>query len=364
VDLDALYDPNPAVFSARVDRMVRNVRSIGATDVFLQACSDADGDGHLKAAWFTNHQVFVRADIWSMVAERLSQQRLKVWARVPTMNLTWVWQQRPEWRISGSSQAASPSTHDAAVERARAAWPTRLAPDLPEVRRAAIDFVTDLAVYAPIEGVLFDDDAFMAPDERLALSRNANAAQRADAIEELLADCRQAVLDWRPLCAFARNVPAAVVEVTGTHAGFAQNFDTIVRQDGLAVVMAYPWSTGHGAQAARWVESLGRRAVRRAQAARPVATAAMPDAIGERASRRALPVLLKLQTVDWRPVARFPTARSWTWSARSAAPAWRTRASIRSAASSPTRRRGCSTSRPRLPWPEMRPRRGSRVAAG
>ncbi len=304
IDLDDLYDARPAVFSARVDRLVRRVSELGATHAFIEACSDPAGDGRFTAAWFTNHQVFTRADVWGMVAAKLAQARLHVWARIPTMNLTWVRQRHPEWRIV-ESRTAAPARGprpgaDAFVASAVAAWPTRLSPDLPDVRRAAIDFVTDLAVYTPIEGVLFDDDAFMAPGERLAVSRSMDPQARADTIEALLAACRGAVRAWRPDCEFGRSVPAPVVEADGVHAGLSQDFGRIARDDGLVVVMAYAWAAGHGADASAWVGRLGRRAVTRWNAARGAAQTTLPPAA---------PVL-ELQTYDgsgdrWIPAARL-----------------------------------------------------------
>jgi hypothetical protein len=64
----------------------------------------------------------------------------------------------PEWRIPWSGPRR---------RRAAAPWYFRVSPNLPESRRAAIDFYTDLAVYLPINGILFDDDAYMLEDEEL-----------------------------------------------------------------------------------------------------------------------------------------------------------------------------------------------------
>ncbi|HUK62606.1 MAG TPA: polysaccharide deacetylase family protein, partial [Dongiaceae bacterium] len=99
VDLDDVYSPDPNVFRDRLDLLVKRVHALGATHVFLSVCSDTAADGRQLASWCMNHQVRVRADVWSMVAFKLAQARIKVWARVPSMNLPWVWQQHPEWRI-------------------------------------------------------------------------------------------------------------------------------------------------------------------------------------------------------------------------------------------------------------------------
>ncbi len=274
VDLDDVYSPDPSVFDDRVDRLVKRVRALGATHVLLSVCSDTARDGRLSSAWCMNHQVGVRADVWSMVAFRLAQARVKVWARVPTLNLTWVWQQHPEWRICSSGSRGTPRSNAANGAPSLASeWPTRLSPDLPEAQRAAIDFLTDLAVYAPLDGVVFDRDAAMAGDERLTFERAARPRDKAEAIDGLLGHCRDAVRAWRPECRFGRIVDAAVVEVSGVHPGLAQDYARIVRDQDVTIVAADPARTGHDSDAARWVERVGRRAVDRAKPSRNDPTA-------------------------------------------------------------------------------------------
>src|SRR5207244_34379 len=120
-----------------------------------------------------------------------------------------------EWRIPYREGTVPAEPHP---------WYYRVSPNLPEVRRAAIDFYTDMAVYLPIEGILFDDDAYLLRGESLNGSMNSNPSAKAAAIETLLDDCRNAVRVWRPGCRFARNIYAPVVERNGLHPGFSQDF--------------------------------------------------------------------------------------------------------------------------------------------
>ena len=76
VDLDDVYSRSPREFDARVNQLVARVRALGANNVFLSVCSDSTASGHLAASWCMNHQLQVRADVWSMVASRLSQARI------------------------------------------------------------------------------------------------------------------------------------------------------------------------------------------------------------------------------------------------------------------------------------------------
>ena len=278
VDLDDVYDPDPEVFRRKVDKLVEKVQGLGATHVFLQACPDPDGSGFFRAAWFQNHQVPVRADTWSMAAHKFLRKGIRVWIRAPSMNLTWEWEKHPDWRIpfrkKKDGKLATP-------------WYFRLSPDLEGARRAAIDFFTDMAVYLPIQGVLFDDDAYMLRNERLRGSGVSTPEAKSEAMREFLEQIKSAVLAWRPNCVFGRNIYARPMERDGVHPDFSQDFEQYLRDYDLTVVMAYARMEGHEKDAAEWVESLARRAIRKW----------IPPKGRE---SEAPPVMLKFQAYDWK----------------------------------------------------------------
>jgi len=276
-DLDAVYDPDPDIFRRRLDRLRERILRIGATDVFLQACPDPDGDGIFRSAWFMNHQVPVRADIWSMAAHILSRKGLRVWIRAPVMNLAWEWEKHPEWRIPFEEGRA---------EGGRRPWYRRLSPDLAGARRAAVDFYSDIAVYLPVHGILFDDDAFLLEGERLAGSGERSPEGKSAAVREWIEEVKAAVLAWRPGSLFARNLYVPAMEVDGVHRGFSQDFDQYLADYDLTVVMAYDRMEGHREDREAWVESLARRAIRSWVPLR-----------GQESE--APPVLFKLQAYDW-----------------------------------------------------------------
>ena len=277
VDLDGVYDPDPEVFSRKVDRMVEKVRGLGATHVFLQACPDPHGSAFFREAWFENHQVPVRADIWSMVANRCSHAGLRVWIRAPSMNLSWEWAKHADWRIPFRRKKGG---------KEFTPWYFRLSPDIPEARAAAVDFFTDIAVYLPIEGVLFDDDAYMLAGERLKGSRSSSAREKSEAMRGLIEEIKAAVLAWRPECLFARNLYAPAVEKDGAHPDFSQDLEQFLRDYDLTVVMAYARMEGRRKDADRWVESMARKVVKRWS----------PPKGRE---LEAPPVMFKLQAYDW-----------------------------------------------------------------
>jgi biofilm PGA synthesis lipoprotein PgaB len=273
VDLDAVWDPDEAVFRARLDQVVTRVKALGVGAVILPVCPGPNGEGRLLRAYAMNHQLPVLADVWSMAAAKFAAAGLRVWVRAPVMNLTWAWLQHPEWRIRGDAR------------HAKTRWGTRLSPDLPGVRTAAADFMADLAVYLPIDGVLFDDDAMMLPGERLALDAGASAAAKSAAIRGLVEACRQSVTAWRPDCRFARCLSADVLNHAGVDAGHAQALGDGLAHDELIVIA--PGGEGNPGErvTVRSVERLARRAV---AAARSAGEAGPP------------PVMLLLPTYDAR----------------------------------------------------------------
>ncbi|OGF18255.1 MAG: hypothetical protein A2W00_15385 [Candidatus Eisenbacteria bacterium RBG_16_71_46] len=250
VEPDSLYDPDDAVFREKVDQVVARARRIGATHVFLGGMAGPDSAGRPRATYFMNHQAPIRADIWSMVAAKLSHAALKVWIRAPVLDLDWALERHPEWRAARGAG------------RGAAAGRRRLSPELPEVRGAAVDFFTDIAVYLPIDGVLFDDDASLAAGESLAGGAG-GAGAKAVAIDALLEEVRSGVRAWRPECVFGRRVGAAVAQRRGVHPDRAQDFERVLRDGDLAVVMLDPPALGHGEQGVRAVGALARAVLAR-----------------------------------------------------------------------------------------------------
>lgn len=271
VDLDPIFDTDETRFRRNLEAVVARVRSAGATHVILQACPDLKGDARFREAWFMNHQIPVKADIWSMAAAKLHHAGLKVWVRAPVLNLPWVWKQHRDWRIKRRRS----------IRPRNKPWYFRISPDLPEARRAALDFYADLAVYLPIDGVLFDDDAYMLPNEALRQSGVTDSSAKSDAMREMIEEIMRTVRAWRPLAKFGRNIYAPAVEHQGVYPMFSQDLDQYLRDYDLTVVMAYAHMEGHGDDAPRWIHRLVGKTLQRWTRGGPA------------------PVLFKLQAYDW-----------------------------------------------------------------
>lgn len=287
-DLDAVYDPDPAIFRGRVNRLVDKIRAAGANTVFLQALADPDGDSHYREAYFMNHQLPVRADIWSMVAHKFRHAGIRVWVRAPVMNLSWEWERHPEWRIP-----FHPKRPAAAPEP----WYFRVSPDHPKARQAALDFISDIAVYLPVEGILFDDDAYLGEGERLRGDHPSTPGAKSEAIRNLIEEVKAAVLAWRPNSGFGRNLYAPVAERDGVHPKFSQDLSQFLSDYDLTVVMAYARMEGHEKDAAAWTRKLAGR----------VGQKAGPYAVRDGGLP---PVMLKFQTYDWKKKEWVPPSET------------------------------------------------------
>jgi len=262
-DLDAVYDPAPAIFRGRVDRLVEKIRAAGANTVFLQGLADPTGEDFFREAYFMNHQLPVRADIWSMVALKFRHAGIHVWLRAPVKNLSWVRERHPE------------------------------------ARQAALDFFSDIAVYLPIDGILFDDDAYMAEGERLRGNRPSTPGAKSEAIRNLIEEVKAAVLAWRPSTAFGRSLYAPVAERDGVHPDFSRDLSQFLSDYDLTVVVAYARMEGHEKDSATWTRKLAERVGRKADgyALRP---GGLP------------PVMLKFQLYDWKKKEWVPPSETAT----------------------------------------------------
>jgi len=233
LDLDSVFDRDEATLRANVDRMIAEARRLGANLVVLQGFADPQADGRLRESWFVNHQVPAKADLWSMVAEKLHHAGLKVWMRAPTMSRAWDWERHPEWRIPREDEKGAPLPPRG----------FRLSPDIPAVRQAALDLYTDIAVYLPIDGVLFDDDLFLKPEERLAESGAGDPGAKSEAMRELTAGVMRAVRAWRPNAKFGRTIDALAVAGDGPNRDVAQDLGMFLRTYDLTVVAIPPIDT-------------------------------------------------------------------------------------------------------------------------
>lgn len=156
VDLDYVYDPDPAQQERNVGRLVQRIYDMQINTVFLQAFADPDGTGLAREVYFPNRQLPMRADLFNRVSWQLrTRAHVRVFAWMPvlafdfgnTMTGVLAWNPR-----TGTAEA-DPKAY------------RRVSPFDAAARAKVLMMYDDLARSAPFEGLLFHDDATLSDFE-------------------------------------------------------------------------------------------------------------------------------------------------------------------------------------------------------
>lgn len=255
VDLDYVYDPNPAQQTKNIDTLVQRVYDMKVSHVFLQAFSDPLGDGNIKSLYFPNRWLPMRADLFNFVAWQLrTRADVKVFAWLPV--------------LSFDLNASLPRVEswDSASGRSRRANSPylRLSPWNRQVRHQIVDIYEDLSRHAVFDGILFHDDALLTdfedagPDAMSAyrqagfqgniddFHRNPATLQswtrfKSRTLIDFTSTLTSAVRNIRgPQIKTARNIFALPILEPESEAWFAQNLDDFLAAYDWTVPMAMP----------------------------------------------------------------------------------------------------------------------------
>jgi biofilm PGA synthesis lipoprotein PgaB len=293
VDIDYIFDHDPAQQKRNLDMLVDRVAASGATMVYLQAYSDPDGDGNADALYFPNRHLPMKADLFGYIAAQLKNRAgVKVYAWMPMMafkaELPADWYVK-EWR-------------DGKVQPAQHIY-TRLSPFNPAARRWVGDLYEDLAKHAAFDGLLFHDDGILSdyedaspaalayghkhwglpvsvaelratPASRLQWARDKDEMM-AGFTDELTARARL----WRSYIKTARNIYSRPILQPDAEEWYAQSLPVFLKHYDYVAVEAMP-AMEEAADADAWLKRL------------VAAVAAHPGAIDK--------TVFELQSVDWR----------------------------------------------------------------
>ncbi|SAD29581.1 outer membrane N-deacetylase [Enterobacter cloacae] len=233
VDLDYVYDPDPAQQTQNINRLIQRVYDMKISHVFLQAFADPQGDGRIKALYFPNRQLPVRADLFNFVSWQLQTRAgVKVFAWMPVLSfdldpaLPRV--QRRDRQTGRLSDATEPYI--------------RLSPRNPQVRQQVTDIYEDLARYASFNGILFHDDAVLTDvDDGGQDAAQNTTRQKSQLLIGFTHALSLAVKHIRgPQIKTARNMFALPILQPESEAWFAQNLDDFLAEYDWTVPMAMP----------------------------------------------------------------------------------------------------------------------------
>jgi biofilm PGA synthesis lipoprotein PgaB len=255
----------------------------------------------------------MKADLFGHVARALRLHGIRVYAWMPTLSV--VFADRRETESLRVRRFASKG-------RAGSTAPTRgsylrLSPFSDAAREKVALLYEDLAINAPLSGILFQDDAYLDEDEdyspaaraalELAVGRPSAAAPSTLSAAERrvwtslktqkLIDWTQALMTavhrYRPFAKAARTLYAPVLIEPESETWFAQNYQQSLAAYDEVVVLAYPLME-NADDATAWLRSL-------VQAAR-------------RDPRGLDKTVFKVQTVDWKNGGRcVPTGAVRDW---------------------------------------------------
>lgn len=272
VDLDYVYDPDPAQLERNIGALVQRIADLQINTVFLQAFADPDGSGLIKSVYFPNRHLPMRANLFNRVAWQLiTRSAVKVFAWMPVLSFDLT-------PSIARVQRWDPQTHSASVDPRQY---QRLSPFDPEARKQIADIYEDLARSSNFSGILFHDDALLSDFEdvsppALAAYRQAGlpdtaAALRADpatlqrwtrfksqyliaftnTLTELVRNIRG------PQIQTARNIYAQPILEPQSETWFAQNLDDFLGTYDWTVPMAMPFMEGIPKnQADAWLDKL------------------------------------------------------------------------------------------------------------
>jgi len=156
VDLDNVYDPDPAQQDINLGKLVQRIADLGANTVFLQAFADPKGDGLVHSLYFPNRHLPVRADIFNRVAWQLrTRANVKVFAWMPVLSfgLDSKLPRVTRWDPKTGISSVDPDQYQ------------RLSPFDPEVRRIIGEIYEDVARLTSVNGILYHDDAVLSDFE-------------------------------------------------------------------------------------------------------------------------------------------------------------------------------------------------------
>lgn len=289
LDLDSIYDPDKRQLEANISAAVDRISSTGVNTVYLQAFVDDKGDGKIQQVYFMNSVAPVKADVFSHVVQRLRNARVRVYAWIPSLTGQWLLRDHPEDIVIAYNEKGK-------------GWYDRATPFSPRVREELKVMARELAMYAPVNGVMFQDDLYLndyedfSPVAKQAFRKRFGKELTPEALgdpaikatwtkmkTEALTEISQGMMDamrsFQPNFRSARNIYAEAVINPKAVDWFAQDFQEYLKTYDYTVIMAYPYMEKQSNRTVVWLQEL--------------ADAALKD------KANAEKIVFKLQNYDW-----------------------------------------------------------------
>jgi biofilm PGA synthesis lipoprotein PgaB len=258
VDLDYVYDPDPAQQERNLGHLLDRIAAMGVNAVYLQAFSDPDGNGSADAVYFPSRRMPMRADLFNRVAWQIR-------TRTPVKRL-YAWMPLLAWELPKGDPAAQDQVVTLAgdrTDRVNMGY-HRLSPFSPRAREAIRELYQDLARSAAFDGLLFHDDATLSDYEDASpaalaqyrawgLPGSVEEIRRSDdllgrwtilkinAIDDLAMETAAVVRAQQPALVVARNLYARVALNPKAEVWYSQALDNSIARYDFTAIMAMPY---------------------------------------------------------------------------------------------------------------------------
>ena len=269
VDLDYVYDDDPAQVARNLDYLIERIHHLQITDVYLQAFVDIEADGEARELYFPNRHLPMRADLFNRVAWQLrTRAGVRVWAWMPVLAF-----HHPDAQ-NNRDWAVQPLDPDHPIGEEY----HRLSPFVPEARQFIREIYDDLGRYANFAGILFHDDAYLRDNED-GHGGPMSAAEREHALTDFTLELVDVLRHHQPELLTARNLFARPVMQPDSQQWFAQSLPGFIAAYDYTPIMAMPWME-RAEDPRAWLKELAERVL------------ALPGAREN--------VVFELQARDWR----------------------------------------------------------------
>lgn len=257
VDLDNIYDPDPDQTNKNLGMLLDRIGTIGPNTVYLQAFADPDGNGSADAVYFPNRHLPMRADLFNRVVWQISTRTKvkRIYAWMPLLAF--------ELPASNPASADVTVTQQASNGHLNMGY-KRLSLFSPRARQVIRDIYQDLSRNAPIQGLLFHDDATLSDYEDaspMALKTYASWGLPTDldkirhnddefdrwtllkihAIDQFANELAKLVREEQPDLKTARNLYAQVVLNPRSETWYSQALPNSLRSYDFTAIMAMPY---------------------------------------------------------------------------------------------------------------------------
>lgn len=251
-DLDLLYDPDPEATRRNVDRFVERMVTLKPNVVYLQAFVDDSGSGNVSQLYFPNRVLPMKADLFAFVARALQIREIAVYAWMPTLSYV-----LPDPKETESLRVRE--RFDGGTRPSKTNY-RRLSPFSPKARARVATIFEDLAAAVAVEGILFQDDAYLDEEEDYhpsalpvleALGIDPAKGPTAAQVPAWTARKTEALIEWtdamvaaarrhQPRIRGVRTLYAPVLSDPESQRWFAMSYEASLRAEGNIVVLAYP----------------------------------------------------------------------------------------------------------------------------